>query len=120
MLLVGRHYYGPPRVGTRTLSSYFLDTGKVNADSNDRSALTSLGRDAFVRLLNRSELVADLKDNGLTPLSSAVKHGQAIAELVRDRGKVKADLNGNCRTPLSYAAARGNEAIVKLFGHCQS
>lgn len=77
------------------------------------------GHDAVVgRLLERSDVEADSKDNyGLTPLSWAARNKyEAVVRLLLERDDVEADSKDNYgRTPLSWAALKGQEAVVRLL-----
>ncbi|KAH7146950.1 ankyrin repeat-containing domain protein [Dactylonectria estremocensis] len=83
-----------------------LDTGKVDADSRDKSGRSPLswaagsGNEAVVKML------LDTGKNG----------NEAVVKILLDRGKVNVDLRDKSgRSPLLWAAWNGNEAAVKLL-----
>jgi ankyrin repeat protein len=102
-----------------------LETGKVEADSEDEDGRTPLwyatenGHEAVVKLLlETGKVEADSKgEDGRTPLSHAARCGhEAVVKLLLETGKVDADLKDEYgQTPLWWAAGKGYEAVVKLL-----
>ncbi|KAJ4361745.1 hypothetical protein N0V85_009375 [Neurospora sp. IMI 360204] len=111
--------------GHKAVVKLLLDTGKVDADAQEKNGWAALhiaaanGHELVVKLLlDTGKADADPKNRfGQTVLYWAAENGhEAVVKLLLDIGKVDAgakDKNG--QTALHMAAKNGYEAVIKLL-----